>query len=518
MAVLQLKNYCVNSSNARLVNNFNFSLAEGEILGIIGESGSGKSVSMLAMWQLLEGLQSSGEIYFSPQSESLDVNNITTKNLRKLLGKDVGFVFQDPQSALNPLQKIGHQIKENVLIHKGVFNIEDVLGKMKICGIVDPLRIFNSYPHQVSGGQLQRAMIVMAIINNPKLLIADEPTTALDPNTSLKILDLIKALSKDLGIAVIFISHDIDLVQDLVHKIIVVYDGFIIEKINKNNDEEFLPQTEYSKRLFLARRGLHQKDRIMPNIWAGLEYLGYGKFKAQGSLKDENFKLKKKNDLVHEVLAIEKIRKSFSNKKEKTTVIDSFNLSVLKGEVLGIMGSSGSGKSTLAKIIMGLETFDSGKIEYKNTRGIHGIQMIFQNPYSSLNPQQTVKNLLMESAQIGGKLSKKESKSFILELLRDMALDESILEKRPTVLSGGQRQRISIIRALSAKPEIIIFDEALSALDVSTQSLLLNILYKIQKKYLLTYLFISHDPIVVQYFCNRAIYLKDGKIEKEEIY
>ena len=539
------------NENVRAVDDISFSLKKGEVLGIVGESGSGKSVTALSIMQLIQtppGKIISGDInYYDPSGNKIDLSLLSKKNIQSFRGKKIAMIFQEPMTSLNPVYTCGNQIVEAIRQHQ---NISKKKAKEKTIELFNevllprPNDIFSSYPHQLSGGQKQRVMIAMALSNNPKILIADEPTTALDVTVQKTILELMKNLQKKYGMSIIFITHDLGVIAEIANTVLVMYKGKIVERgklesIFKN------PQHPYTKGLLACRPPLNIRLKKLPVIDDFLEK--ESKVTIKGFTKDliisekERKSVQKKIFEKEPILRLKNIKTFFPVKKGvfgKTKnyikAVNDVSLNVYPGETLGLVGESGCGKTTLGRSILKLVDTNGGEILYngKNIETISknelrklrkDLQIIFQDPYSSLNPRITVGSAIMEPMKVH-KLNKndKTRKLKVYELLEKVNLDKSYFYRYPHELSGGQRQRICIARALALNPKFIICDESVSALDVSIQAQVLNLLNNLKREYGFTYIFISHDLSVVKFMSDRMAVMKDGKIEEigdaDEIY
>jgi len=485
-----------NNKNLKTVENFSINLNEKESLGIVGESGSGKTLSMLALTRLLpkQASVSSGSIIF--QNRNLD--ELDNKNFYKeISGKKISMIFQEPMTALNPVHTIGKQLlatylyHNNVSVEKGIERALEILDAVKLPKYKQRM---DQYPHQLSGGQRQRVMIALALINNPSLLIADEPTTALDVTVQKEIIQLISDLRETIGMALIFISHDLGVVSQISDNVVVMKNGEIIEK---------------GKTLKVLEKPNH------PYTQGLLDCL----FK----LEDEQ----KKNQINDTpIIKVKEISKSYKlpakifKKPETIYAVKKVSFDVKFGETIAIVGESGSGKSTVAKIINGLINKDEGKVEIKgqNIEDIEIsdrakiIQPVFQDPYSTLNPIHTIGYIVSRPLTINENKSESEVKEEVIKILRLVGLSEEYYNRFPNQLSGGQRQRVAIARAIILKPQILICDEPTSALDVTIQSQILDLLNDLKTKLNITIILISHDISVVKYFSDRIIVMYNGEI------
>ena len=506
--ILSIKNLSIKIDDQVILSNISLDIKKNEVLGLVGESGSGKSFTALSILKLIniKNLKVEGEIIFN----GTILNNLSEKNYQKLRGKEISIIFQEPMSSLNPSMKCGDQISEIIINHE---KINKNLAKKRSLELIkkvqlkDPELVYEKYPHQLSGGQQQRIMIAIAIACKPKLLIADEPTTSLDGIVKNNIISLIKSLQNEYKMSVLFISHDLKLVSKFVDTLIILKDGLIVE-----SGDSFTvfnsPKKKYTKNLINSSPP--KKNR--PN-----RLITYKTKKNKLISKEERALLHSKIYNKTPILKVSALSVSYSAKK----IIENVSFDLYKGETLGIVGESGSGKSTIAKSILGLVKIDNGEICFKNKdiKQISNsvfrkkVQLIFQDPYSSLNSELSIGESIVEP-MIAHKIfsSKKEMKLKALELLNQVGLSENSYNKFPNQFSGGQRQRIVIARALALSPEIIICDESVSALDVSIQAQILNLLSDLKEKYQFTFLFISHDMSVVKYFTDRIIVLKKGEI------
>lgn len=543
--LLQIKNLSVTFNSGVLsthaVKNISFNVGHGEIVAIVGESGSGKSVTALTILQLLpENAETSGEILFSGDQQEI-INLLDTKSYQpeKIRGEKIAMIFQEPMTSLNPVFTCGYQVSEVLKLHRKLTASEakkqtlEWFSKVKL---PDPPLLYNRYPHQLSGGQKQRVMIAMAMCCQPSLLICDEPTTALDVTVQKTILELIKELQSGQQFGVLFITHDLGVVAEMAHRVLVMYKGEIAEQ---GNAKEIFstPQHPYTKGLLACRPILHQKGERLPVVGDFLneeisphEQIA-GKIDHSLSQPVENRILVRAESLsVH----FPSRRNFFGKPVSFIKAVDDVSFEIMEGETMGLVGESGSGKTTLGRALLMLQKPDSGHIYYQGTdltRLSHeeikplrkSIQIIFQDPYSSLNPRMKIGQALAEPLKIHG-LYKKESQRLdrVAELLEKVNLSSAHMSRYPHEFSGGQRQRIVIARALALDPSFIVCDESVSALDVSIQAQVLNLLNDIKKEFGLTLLFISHDLSVVKYLSDRIMVMFKGKIletgNAEDIY
>ena len=518
-----------NQSSKSLVKNISFQIKKNEIVGLIGESGSGKSLTSLAILNLLnkDKFKVTGEVLFKRN----DLLKISEKEMLKKRGAEISMIFQEPMSALNPTMKIGDQLYEMYKAHQNksfleiTNRIKKLIKKVKLEGVEN---LFEKYPHEISGGQKQRVMIVMALACNPKLLIADEPTTALDVTVQKEIIDILKLLQKSEGLSILFISHDLKLVSKIADRLVILKEGTIVEKgITKNIFKN--PISDYTKALLSVIIDPKKRLKNLPTIEA---------YESNKKIVKENKVQRQKrqksiysNEPILRVNNIYKFYNASSNlfqKNKQYQALNNISLKLYAGETLGLIGESGSGKTTLSNAILKIHNFEKGKIYFKekDISTLNGkeqlnfrkkVQIIFQDPYASLNPVQKIQDAIIEPLIYHRLiLEKKQVVKKTIQLLNDVGLDESFLSRYPHELSGGQRQRVCIARAISLKPEIIICDECVSALDVSVQATILNLLNLLKEKYGFTYIFISHDLSVVKYMSDRIIVLFNGEIVEYE--
>ena len=532
------------------VNNISFTLNKGETIGIVGESGSGKSVTSLSAMRLVPsppGKIASGEILFHKKDgETIDFLKISEKEMRQFRGNEIAMIFQEPMTSLNPVFTCGDQVMEAIMLHQSISKLEakDLTIKLfEEVQLPDPKRIFNTYPHQISGGQKQRVMIAMAMSCQPSVLVADEPTTALDVTVQKTILELMQKLQKEHDMGILFITHDLGVIAELADKVVVMYKGNIVEQGSVwdifNN-----PQHPYTKGLLACRPPLDKRYKFLPTVSDFMLTNEKGESVANDISveeftkdlevsKEERDKQQKALFAQEPLLQIKNLKTYFPIRNgffggitDYVKAVDDISFDVYPGETLGLVGESGCGKTTTGRTILRLNEPTSGQMIYKakdiaafNEQELREfrkeVQIIFQDPYSSLNPRMTIGNAIMEPMEVHGILYNfEERKKRVEELLDKVSLGAEHFNRYPHEFSGGQRQRIGIARALAVNPKFIICDESVSALDVSVQAQVLNLLNDLKQEFGLTYIFISHDLSVVKYMSDRMVVMQNGKIEE----
>jgi peptide/nickel transport system ATP-binding protein len=532
--LIHIKNLSISffsdSEENRVVEDVSFDLNTNEILGIVGESGSGKSVSSLAILGLLpkKNCEISGSILFE-EKELLDCSE---KDFRSIRGNKISMIFQEPMSSLNPSLTCGFQVQEIILNH---FNISKSAAKKQVIELFKKVKlprtetIFNQYPHQISGGQKQRVMISMAIACKPKVLIADEPTTALDVTVQKEIIELLKELQSETGMSIIFISHDLALVSEIADKVVVMYQGKIVEQGNskvifKN------PKELYTKALINSKPSLDVRLKKLPTVE---DYIS-DRINTEVYTDTEREETLKNIYNEEPILVVKNLKKYFisekkwfSNQQSTVKAVDGVSFEIYEGETVGLVGESGCGKTTLGRTILGLEEVSDGEILYKgkdisqlSKKEIKElrkeIQIIFQDPFSSLNPRIPVGKAILEPMRVHKILnSDTERKEYVFNLLDKVGLEKEHFYRYPHEFSGGQRQRIGIARTIALKPKLIICDESVSALDVSVQAQVLNLLNELKSEFDFTYIFISHDLSVVKYMSDQLLVMNNGQIEEK---
>ncbi|MDA9126398.1 ABC transporter ATP-binding protein [Flavobacteriaceae bacterium] len=531
--ILSIKNLRVAFKSSmglnEVLHGISYDLYTDEILGIVGESGSGKSVASLAIMSLLppkKSVVSSGEILFRNE----DLLHYSQTKLEALRGQKIAMIFQEPMSALNPSMSCGEQVEEILLQHTSLKKKEvkdEVMRLFDDVKIPNPTTTFDKYPHEISGGQQQRIMIAMAIACKPDVLIADEPTTALDVTVQKDIIALLKSLQKKSKMSVIFISHDLALVSEIADRILVMYKGEIVESGDTRSIFK-TPKEDYTKALIGARPTLKFRLKQLPTISDFLSGTISSTLISKSTRTQKHNEIYSKAPLL-EVINLEKTyfsKASFFGTRTAFKAVDAVSFKVYSGETLGLVGESGCGKSTLGKAILQLDKATAGTLKYKgnditnlNKKELRSlrkeIQIIFQDPYASLNPRLTVGKAIMEPMKVHKLFeSDAERKAKTIEILEKVGLEASHFDRYPHEFSGGQRQRIGIARTIAVEPKLIICDESVSALDISVQAQVLNLLNTLKEDYEFTYIFISHDLSVVKFMSDQLMVMNKGKIEE----
>ena len=542
----------------KAVNDVSFTLYKGKTIGIVGESGSGKSVTSLSIMNLIPnppGKITSGQIiYHGKNNQPVNLVGINEDEMRKYRGNEIAMIFQEPMTSLNPVMKCGEQIMEAILLHQHVSKAvarEKTIALFKEVQLPTPELMFDRYPHELSGGQKQRVMIAMAISCEPSVLIADEPTTALDVTVQKTILELMQKLQQQYQMGILFITHDLGVIAELADYVVVMYKGKIVEQgpvleLFSN------PQHPYTKSLLACRPPLNFRVKRLPVVSDFMKRGENGEIIAIDNNVSEALKSaaitkeERKTSLENlyqgkKLLELKNVKTWFPSKKtifgkvlDYSKAVDDVSFDVYEGETLGLVGESGCGKTTLGRTILKLAEAIDGNIWYKGKDVLkmsegefrqyrRNMQLIFQDPYSSLNPRITIGQAIEEPMQVHGVFkTARERKERVLELLKKVGLEEKHYNRYPHEFSGGQRQRICIARALGLDPEFIICDESVSALDVSVQAQVLNLLNELKQEFKFTYIFISHDLSVVKFMSDRMIVMQKGKIEEmgdpDEIY
>jgi peptide/nickel transport system ATP-binding protein len=535
------------------VNNSSFKVKQGETVGIVGESGSGKSVTAMSLMRLIQqpqGQITQGEMLFqSPSLGNIDIAKIDYKQIRELRGSEIAMIFQESATSLNPVYSCGEQVMENILLHeRGVSRKEAKIRTIELFKKVKlprPESMFYSYPHEISGGQKQRVMIAMALSCNPSLLIADEPTTALDVTVQSRILELIQELKEEQKMSIIFITHDLGVVGEIADRVIVMYRGRVVEE-GAVWDIFANPKHPYTKGLLACRPRVDIKLKVLPtvadfmttdeegNIKESQKFTSVGQALMMNYVSGNDLR-EKLNERMQQtpLLSVKNLKIHFPKDtnifgKPKTIIkaVDGISFDVYPGETLGLVGESGCGKTTLGRAILRLVEASTGEIIFngQDIRKISAeklrqlrkdVQIIFQDPYSSLNPRMTIGEAIMEPMRIHKVLTNETlRKEKVIELLETVNLKADFFNRYPHEFSGGQRQRICIARTLALEPKFVICDESVSALDVSVQAQVLNLLNSLKSQFNLTYIFVSHDLSVVKFISDRIMVMKDGVIEE----
>ncbi len=542
----------------KAVDKVSFSLEKGRTVGVVGESGSGKSVTSLSLMRLIPnppGQIVGGRLMYHSRTKGIvDLTKVPENEMRGFRGNEIAMIFQEPMTSLNPVFTCGDQVMEALILHQNMNKSEArqrTLELFKEVELPRPDKIIDSYPHQISGGQKQRVMIAMAMSCNPQILIADEPTTALDVTVQATILGLMRKLRDSHDMGIIFITHDLGVIAEIADHVVVMYQGKIVEQgsvweIFSN------PQHPYTKGLLACRPPLDHRLKLLPTISDFMEEDENGEMKeilrsvdetikeliitpAETALRHEKLYAQSPILNIHNLKTYFPVREGlFSKVVDHVKAVDDVSFDVYPGETLGLVGESGCGKTTLGRTILRLIEPTAGNIVFHGTdiTGISGdalrdvrrrIQIIFQDPYSSLNPRITIGSAILEPMQVHG-LHEDDIKrrQKVQALLERVKLDPAHYNRYPHEFSGGQRQRICIARALAVQPEFVICDESVSALDVSVQAQVLNLLNELRDEFGLTYIFISHDLSVVKFMSDRMVVMNEGKIEEmgdaDEVY
>lgn len=534
------------------VKEISFKIDKGEVLGIVGESGSGKSVTSLAIMRLLEPAVSiiQGKILL----DDVNLLELKEKQMRAIRGNRIGMIFQEPMTSLNPVLDCGSQVAEAIRLHKGLSKKEArqrTIELFKEVQLPRPEEIFKAYPHEISGGQKQRVMIAMALSCDPEILIADEPTTALDVTVQKTIIELLLRLKTERNMSLIFISHDLGVINEVADYVMVMYKGDVVERAGINEIFNH-PKHPYTKGLLACRPSTAHHLKYLPTVSDFLKFDDEGEMiKTDQNIQDiqqknaysisEIQKRKQELYLQEPFLRVENLCKWYpvssgflKTSKNYVKAVDDVSFEVYRGETLGLVGESGCGKSTLGRSILrlieptsgrvllnGFDLQDLGSEQMRQMR--RDIQIIFQDPYSSLNPRLTVGESIMEPLKVHHLYDNNtRRKERVMELLKRVDLNTDHFNRYPHEFSGGQRQRIVIARALALQPQFIICDESVSALDVSVQAQVLNLLRELQQEFNLTYIFISHDLSVVKHIADRIMVMNKGIIEEvgdsEQVY
>ena len=524
--ILEVKNLSVAFSGRTVVEGLTLTLMRGETLGIVGESGSGKSVSTMALMGLLP---KNATVTGQAMLDGINLLEQNEEQMRSIRGRRISMIFQEPMTSLNPVQKCGEQVMEMMKAHaNSELKIQDSELKQRVISLFTevllprPEKIFDSYPHEISGGQKQRVMIAMALINNPDIIIADEPTTALDVTVQKTILELLKSLQSKYGISIIFITHDLGVISQIADRILVMYRGKMIEE-GPASQILLHPTEPYTQGLLACRPPLDSRPKRLPTVE---EFLN----SSTGS--DNDYSTPTAQPTLQPLISVRNLDVTYTLKKslfgkplQTLKGVDNISFDIFEGETLGLVGESGCGKSTLGRAMLRLIENSAGSVSYRGTplselsakqmRSLRPkLQIIFQDPYSSLNPRITVGETIAEPLKVhrSSISSSSSSSSNTKDLMQQVGLKADWYKRYPQERSGGQRQRVCIARALILQPELVVCDESVSALDVSVQAQVLNLLNDLKDRYHYTYLFITHDLSVVHYMADRIMVMQKGKI------
>ena len=521
--ILEVRDLSVTFGDRCVVDRLSYTLQRGRTLGIVGESGSGKSVSSLALMGLLPRQATVGG---SARLGDTELLTLDEKQMRAIRGQRISMIFQEPMTSLNPVQRCGDQVMEMLRSE----HMDRAAGRERVIELFRevllprPEKIFDAYPHEISGGQKQRVMIAMALINHPDIIIADEPTTALDVTVQKTILELLKSLQAKYGTSIIFITHDLGVIGQIADDILVMYRGRMVEK-GPASDILHHPQQPYTQGLLACRPPLDSHPRRLPTVEEFLN--GSAADGADSSVERAASHTAQSPLIAVRDLTVEyTLKRSLFGKPLQTLKgVDGLSFDIMEGETLGLVGESGCGKSTLGRALLRLIDHSEGSISYRGTaldelsakqmRALRPkLQIIFQDPYSSLNPRITIGDAIAEPLKVHWKSQSRqgEPKEIVVDLMQQVGLEPEWYSRYPHELSGGQRQRVCIARALILQPELVVCDESVSALDVSVQAQVLNLLNDLKERYRFTYLFITHDLSVVHYMADRIMVMQKGKI------
>jgi peptide/nickel transport system ATP-binding protein len=523
--LLEIRDLEIRAGEKILVNNIALDIYRKTITGLVGESGSGKTLTALSVLRLLPKgvVATSGAVVFHDKTEETNLLITPLKQLNRIRGNRISMIFQEPMTSLNPSMKCGRQAMEPLLKLKNVSTSEakeKILHLFEEVQLPDPKGILNAWPHELSGGQRQRVMIATALATSPDLLIADEPTTALDVTVQKSILDLLSGLKEKYNLGILFITHDLMVLKQIADEIAVMYRGEIVEKGMMKSVMEN-PSTPYAKGLLACRPGLENQPDRLPTVADFMEPGEGGPVRKSRVSAKSKIPGREKGKVL---LRVENLNVRFSGRGRSVNAVSAVSFDVYRGETLGLVGESGCGKTTLGRTILQLVQADSGSVYYRGTalnrmktkalRKVRkNIQIVFQDPYSSLNPGMTIGNTITEPMFVHRLArNKREAEEMAHKLLEQVGLPADAFNLYPHQFSGGQRQRIGIARALACKPGFIVLDESVSALDVSIQAQILNLLNDLKQEYHLTYIFISHDLTVVKYMSDRVLVMSEGKI------
>jgi peptide/nickel transport system ATP-binding protein len=532
--LLSIKDLEIRTGEKTLVNRISLDIYRKSITGLVGESGSGKTLTALSILRLLPKgvVATSGSILFQEGENGADLLNVSLKDLNRIRGNRISMIFQEPMTCLNPTMRCGRQAMEPLMkMQRSTGEVKKkILHLFGEVQLPDPESIFDAWPHELSGGQRQRVMIAMALSTSPALLIADEPTTALDVTVQKSILNLLNDLKERYNLGVLFITHDLLVLKQIADEVAVMYQGEIVER-GKMEQVMETPSTPYAKGLLACRPGLGERPRRLPTVSDFICTEISGQLQKISKPGEKQPAARKQGEML---LRAEDLNVNFKSRRRSVSAVDSVSFDVYEGETLGLVGESGCGKTTLGRTILQLIRSDSGSVLYRGTalnrlkpselRKLRkNIQIVFQDPYSSLNPGKTIGNMITEPMYVHRLVKNRDqAEAAAHKLLEQVGLPADAYNLYPHQFSGGQRQRIGIARALACKPEFMVLDESVSALDVSIQAQILNLLNDLKEEYNLTYIFISHDLTVVKYMSDRVMVMSEGKIIEsgtaEQIY
>lgn len=508
-----------------VVHGIDLSIATGEIVGLVGESGSGKTVTGLSILKLLPTAHVDATRYsFKLGSDTVDLNQTEEVTMESIRGRQIAMIFQEPMSAFNPIMTCGKQVSEVLTTHLDLSKQEAkqrVINLFDEVNLPDPDRAFHSYPHQLSGGQLQRIMIAMAIACEPVLIIADEPTTALDVTIQQGILDLLQSMNEKYGLSILMISHDLGVIANICDRVMVMKHGEIVES---GTTEKIFnsPSHPYTQGLLACRPTINTTGDRLPEL---KDYLHRSTSVSNRITQSSTTPISKQELLIsaNNLTKVYRAKEGWFGKTTETRAVDNVSLDLYSGQILGLVGESGCGKTTLSNLLLGLDNPNSGKLsflgkdyesftrsDWKSFR--KDVQVVFQNPYASLNPKMKIGHIIKEPMDIHNIHTKSQRKNKVVELLDKVGLTADTYDRYPSQFSGGQRQRIVIARALASEPRLVICDESVSALDVSIQASIVNLLLDLKDEFNLGYLFVSHDLRVVKFVSDQIVVMQHGQI------
>lgn len=534
--ILEVTNLSIAFGLSHVLQNLTFSLKSGESLGIVGESGSGKSITALSLMGLLPpgAIAANGAANLNlPNENTVNLIGLHADRHKRLRGKHLAMIFQEPMTSLNPSMRCGKQVEEAIAIHHKLSK-KQLKGKcislFNEVQIAEAEKVYKSYPFELSGGQKQRVMIAMALAGNPSILIADEPTTALDVTVQKEIIGLLNSIVEKRGMSLIFISHDLGVIAEVTNRILVLKDGELVEQ-GLTSQTLLSPQHPYTQGLMACKPPHNKRPKVLPTVQ---QYLSGDNMTCipEQNIDKENRRIYSNQPILNvDSINVEFITKRnfFGRTARSFKAVNNLSLNLFPNETLGLVGESGCGKTTLGRAILGLTPYVLGNILYKgsNIKSFsktqmaqfrQDVQLVFQDPYSSLNPRLTVGEAIMEPIEFYGLTESKQARQKKAEaLIERVSLPPNSFYRYPHEFSGGQRQRVGIARALAVNPKVLVCDEMVSALDVSVQAQILNLLNQIKKDFGLSYIFISHDLSVVKYMSNRILVMQEGNIVESGI-